>query len=446
MGEDPATILGIGCPSSDIALRLNRTLPPEVPNGYGSGAVIDVSKPFLLVTFHPTTTEYGGERAQINELLAALGRLELPTVLMWPNIDAGSDHVSKAIRCFRDVAGRQWLRLLTNVSPEHYQQLLACTACAIGNSSSFVRDAGFFGTPVVLVGDRQAGRETDSHVTKVAPQAEAIVQAIQKQRTHGRYSPSHLYGSGQVSDCIADKLAQLKPYSQKRLHYCLADNADNVAQPRLASHLLPAQYPRSPLVQRTSRTGEVPRRKRRDTSRMDATVPVRKRHRRETVNRDRLVPALTDRRAQRGLQGDRRLVARCLAGDAAAWSHMYDRFQDPVQLSIRSSLGEAGNEFYLVNAISARVWQALVRNDFEQLHRFQAHIGSRLSTFILGIAARESRRFLTARRAAAASDVSSAPGASLSDVGVTHGNSAMLPPTHSHYLQAMEDVPISAGR
>jgi hypothetical protein len=125
---------------------------------------------------------------------------------------------------------------------------------------------------------------------------------------------------------------------------------------------------------------------------------------------------------------------------------MYDRFQDPVQLSIRSSLGEAGNEFYLVNAISARVWQALVRNDFEQLHRFQAHIGSRLSTFILGIAARESRRFLTARRAAAASDVSSAPGASLSDVGVTHGNSAMLPPTHSHYLQAMEDVPISAGR
>src|SRR5213593_4882177 len=94
MGEEPATIMGIGCPSSDIALQMERHLDPEVVNSRGAGADIDVAAPFLLVIFHPTTTEFGGEREQMEELLKALAILQKPTVLLWPNIDAGSDHVS----------------------------------------------------------------------------------------------------------------------------------------------------------------------------------------------------------------------------------------------------------------------------------------------------------------------------------------------------------------
>src|SRR5258708_38346754 len=67
MGERPDTILSVGCPSGDIARVLDRTLAAEIVNRIGSGATIDVSKPFLLVLFHPTTTEYGGERAQMDE-------------------------------------------------------------------------------------------------------------------------------------------------------------------------------------------------------------------------------------------------------------------------------------------------------------------------------------------------------------------------------------------
>src|SRR5438128_1844706 len=55
MGERPDTVLGIGCPSSDIARTLDRTLPVEVVNSRGSGAEMDLAKPFLLVIFHPTT-------------------------------------------------------------------------------------------------------------------------------------------------------------------------------------------------------------------------------------------------------------------------------------------------------------------------------------------------------------------------------------------------------
>lgn len=219
MGETPDTILGVGCPSSDLARCLDRKLDPEIVNGVGGGANIDVSKPFHLVIFHPTTTTYGSEQEQMRQLLQALDRTRTQTLLLWPNIDAGADHISKTVRIFRDQTAPTWLRTITNLTPENYLKVLARTSCAIGNSSSFVRDASFFGTPVVLVGARQEGREFDVHVTPVPPVEDDIVAAIEAQRKHGRYAPSTLYGDGHVSERIADALANLKPYTQKRLGY-----------------------------------------------------------------------------------------------------------------------------------------------------------------------------------------------------------------------------------
>jgi UDP-hydrolysing UDP-N-acetyl-D-glucosamine 2-epimerase len=220
MGERPETILGIGCPSSDIAFTLSRaSLMPEAIHSAGSGARIDLAQPFLLVVFHPTTTEFGDESRQIEEVLTALNMLSVQTIMLWPNIDAGSDHISKRIRQFRDQHAPAWLRLLTNVPPETYLHVLAATACAVGNSSSFVRDASFLGTPVVLVGDRQEGRERDDHVIAVGAERETIAAAVRRQLNHGAYAPSTLYGDGQVSSRIAAALAKLEPYVQKRLAY-----------------------------------------------------------------------------------------------------------------------------------------------------------------------------------------------------------------------------------
>ena len=220
MGERPDTILGVGCPSSDIARTLDSRLISDVVNSRGSGASLDLEQPFLLTVFHPTTTEYGSEQCQMESLLAALADARIPTLLLWPNIDAGSDHISKAIRIFRDQHQDQgWFHLLTNLPPEDYLRVLARSACAVGNSSSFVRDAGYFGTPVVLVGNRQEGREWDLHVTQVQPNRTSIYEAIKAQIAHGRYEPSALYGDGYVANRIAAELVALEPYRQKRLHF-----------------------------------------------------------------------------------------------------------------------------------------------------------------------------------------------------------------------------------
>jgi UDP-hydrolysing UDP-N-acetyl-D-glucosamine 2-epimerase len=219
MGEDPKTILAVGCPSSDIARTFAPILTAEVVNKTGSGAIIDVSRPYLLSVFHPTTTEYGEEQRQMQELLDALDAVQMQTILLWPNIDAGADHISKAVRVFRDRIDQSWLRTITNLSPENYLKVLRNAACAIGNSSSFVRDASYFGTPVVLVGARQDGREIARHVSPVSCTGAAVAAAVRAQLSHGRYQPSILYGDGHVSERIADALARLTPYIQKRLHY-----------------------------------------------------------------------------------------------------------------------------------------------------------------------------------------------------------------------------------
>ena len=219
MGEDPDTILGVGCPSSDIARSLDRTLTTELLNGRGRGPHLLPGEPFLLVVFHPTTTQFGAERAEIYALLNGLDRLKVPALMLWPNIDAGADHISKAIRVFRDRLERPWLRVVTNFSPDDYLRVLSGAACAVGNSSSFVRDASFFGTPVVLVGGRQHGRESAEHVVRVPPIAEVITSATRRQLDHGRYPASTLYGNGHVADALVTALTRLRPYIQKRLTF-----------------------------------------------------------------------------------------------------------------------------------------------------------------------------------------------------------------------------------
>jgi len=228
MGERADTILTTGCPSSDIARTVEPEFDPAIVNDRGSGATIDPTRPYQLVVFHPTTTEFGGEHTQMNALLRALEAIRRQTILLWPNIDAGSDHISKAIRVHRDRRGASWLRTLINLSPGDYLKVLAGASCAIGNSSSFVRDASFFGTPVVLVGSRQQGREFDEHVVPVPVEEAAIREAVERQLANGRYAPSALYGDGQVAPRIAQALTELAPYRQKRLDYVRREAAREV--------------------------------------------------------------------------------------------------------------------------------------------------------------------------------------------------------------------------
>jgi len=219
MGERVETVFPFGCPSADVVAEAPKQISKIPLTRVGVGPPIELGLPFLLVLFHPVTTEYHDAERQMEELLAAVRKSGLQTILVWPNIDAGADRVSKAIRRFREHHPGAPLHAYKNFEPEDFITLLHNAACAVGNSSSFVRDAAFIGTPVVLVGSRQDGRERSQAVIRVESDSRSILDAIRRQVQHGRYEPDALYGVPGVSKRIVEKLVTLEPYTQKRLAY-----------------------------------------------------------------------------------------------------------------------------------------------------------------------------------------------------------------------------------
>jgi UDP-hydrolysing UDP-N-acetyl-D-glucosamine 2-epimerase len=224
MGEAEERIFNVGCPVGDYILSLDSDLPDDVFHA-GSGAEIDTDRSFHLVIFHPVTTEFGQEEQKAEELLAALEELAHPTVFLWPNIDAGADRISKHLRIFREKHQPNWLRFITNIDPVNFQKVLKKCTVAIGNSSSFVRDSTFSGTPVVLVGNRQRGREIGRNVMPVPICKEDILRAIRRQMQHGPYQRDSVYGRGNAGKQIAEILSTVDLYIQKQLDYIYREDS-----------------------------------------------------------------------------------------------------------------------------------------------------------------------------------------------------------------------------
>ena len=217
MGEDPKYVFNYGCPSSDYLLKTKEISNANLFSNKGIGK-INALKPFFLVIFHPVTTSFSDTHDDINELLDALNELKHPTVWLWPNIDAGSDKIAKKMRVFREHNNSDWLCFVKNLHPKEFQSALKSSVCAIGNSSSFVRDSSFYGTPVVLVGDRQNQRECAENVVNSKPRKKNILNSISSQLSSKRYKVSKLYGSGNTSQRIVKKLITAKPKIQKTFY------------------------------------------------------------------------------------------------------------------------------------------------------------------------------------------------------------------------------------
>jgi UDP-hydrolysing UDP-N-acetyl-D-glucosamine 2-epimerase len=220
MGEDPERIYLTGCPSIDIVASLDLAISNQTIEAYkGVGPRIDVAKPYLVVLQHPVTTEYGSGLSQIRETLNAIRSLRMQTVWLWPNVDAGSDDISKGLRLFRENEKPDYVHFFRHFSVEDYARLIANCACLVGNSSSGIREGSFLGVPAVDVGTRQAKRERAHNCLPAGYRQDEIENAIRRQIRNGRYPSSTLYGDGKAGERIAEILASAKVKIQKGLTY-----------------------------------------------------------------------------------------------------------------------------------------------------------------------------------------------------------------------------------
>ena len=223
LGEDPSSVHVVGCPRMDLVAEVTANASVGMDADWlereGVGGHLHIDQKYLLVSQHPVTTEYGQAEQQITETLLALKELAMPTIMLWPNVDAGSEDIARGMRKFREHHRLDFIRFYKNFPVETYLRLMKSTACLVGNSSSSIREGAFLGTPAVNVGSRQDGRERGSNVIDAPHDRHAIAEAIRRQVAHGPYPSAHIYGDGKSGVRIAEVLARTPLHVQKRISY-----------------------------------------------------------------------------------------------------------------------------------------------------------------------------------------------------------------------------------
>ena len=222
MGEDPNTIFSVGSTSLDVIKELdlsNLTPLMELQKTAGVGVELDLNQPYLVVIQHPVTTEYDSNLVHINKTIDAIDSISMQTVWIWPNMDAGSDGISKGIRMYRELKNPDYVRFYKSLPIEFFAPLIKNSACIIGNSSCGIREAAFLGVASVNIGSRQFGRERGSNVKDVGYDAKEIQGAIRQQIEHGPYDADFTYGDGNAGARIGKILNDFEFNIQKKMTY-----------------------------------------------------------------------------------------------------------------------------------------------------------------------------------------------------------------------------------
>mgnify|MGYP001314650960 CR=1 FL=1 len=198
-------VYNVGCTSFDEIKKLNINnidFFETFKSSHGVGANIKLEKKkYVIFALHPVTTNYSENETNINECLIALTKINIPIIFLWPNIDAGSDLISKAIRQFREKNTNKNIFFVKSISIEYFAPLLNNCSCIIGNSSTGLRESSFLGIPSVNIGERQLNRERASNVLDINFDYKKILKAV-KIQLKKKYKPSSLYGSGDSSKKI----------------------------------------------------------------------------------------------------------------------------------------------------------------------------------------------------------------------------------------------------
>jgi UDP-hydrolysing UDP-N-acetyl-D-glucosamine 2-epimerase len=194
MGENAQqSIMGIGCPSVDLVsdVKIDKTLEDTV-----------------LCVYHPE--DCVNNNAIVNYMLGELATYGKQVLMLWPNIDTGSEGIVKTIRRYIANHNPDWLNMLVNVTPGRYMEMLASVKGCVGNSSSFVRDASFFGTPVIIIGNRQQGRIKTNNVTWLSNNELDALHLKMCSHFATRFHASICYGREGVSRRFVETLKTLK--------------------------------------------------------------------------------------------------------------------------------------------------------------------------------------------------------------------------------------------
>jgi UDP-N-acetylglucosamine 2-epimerase (hydrolysing) len=172
MGEMETSIFTIGSP--DIDSMFSEDLPSlqvvkkyyEIPFGI-----------YAIMMFHPVTTEAKEMQNYANNFVDVLLKDTHNYVVIYPNNDLGSKDI---IEAYDKLKNNSRFRVFPSLRFEYFLTLLKNSKFIIGNSSSGIREAPYYGIPIINIGTRQQNRTVNADIINTDYSSKSIFSALKK--------------------------------------------------------------------------------------------------------------------------------------------------------------------------------------------------------------------------------------------------------------------------
>lgn len=198
MGEMKSSIHTIGSP--DIDIMFSNDLPTiEVAKEYYQ---IPFDQ-FGIVMFHPVTTEANDMKHYAQNFVAALQNDSHNYVVIYPNNDLGSQFI---IDEYSNLKEHSRFRIFPSLRFEYFLTLLKNSQFIIGNSSAGIREAPYYGIPIINIGTRQQNRAVHADIINVDYSEVSILKALNSIDSHKIQKSNSDFGKGNSAQLFLESL------------------------------------------------------------------------------------------------------------------------------------------------------------------------------------------------------------------------------------------------
>ena len=171
MGELEESIFVIGSPDVDIMFS------NKLPDLKTAKAYYEINfDTYAVAMFHPVTTEAKDMQQYATDFVTALENDHRNYVIIYPNNDLGSRAI---INSYKKLEGNPRFRIFPSLRFEYFLTLLKNAQFIIGNSSAGIREAPYYGLPIINIGTRQNNRAMNATIVNVNYNKETIFAALQ---------------------------------------------------------------------------------------------------------------------------------------------------------------------------------------------------------------------------------------------------------------------------
>jgi UDP-N-acetylglucosamine 2-epimerase (hydrolysing) len=198
MGEIKSSIYTIGSPDIDSMFS------NELPSLETVAAYYQISfDAFAIVMFHPVTTEAASMEKYTTNFVNALLQDTHNYVVIFPNNDLGSEAIIKA---YQKLKKNPRFRVFPSLRFEYFLTLLKNAKFIIGNSSAGVREAPYYGIPIINIGTRQQNRAVHANIINVDYTTESIQKALKNIAAHKVQQTTATFGQGNSAELFLASL------------------------------------------------------------------------------------------------------------------------------------------------------------------------------------------------------------------------------------------------